>query len=317
MRAIQITEFGGPEVLTPTDLPDLQPADGMLLVDVSAAGVNYADTHQVEDSYLAPQELPLVPGSEVVGTTADGRRVCGLVGTGGYAQQALLPEAMAFDVPDGVSDGAAVALLVQGLTAWHLLRTSARMVEGETVVVHAAAGGVGTIAVQLANRWGAGAVIGGASTEDKRALATELGATATFDSRADDINEAIRTAAGGKVDIVLDMVGGATTDDSMKALAPYGRLVHFGMASREAPSKVFPPALMQRSQGVIGFWLVHAMNDPAGMLAPQMTELLQLVADGDLRVLADQPYPLDEARVAHQDMLARRTTGKVFLDCRA
>lgn len=317
MRAIQITEFGGPEVLTVTELPDPEPTDGMLLVDVSSAGVNYADTHQAEDSYLAPQELPLVPGTEVVGTTADGRRVCGFVGTGGYAEQALLHPTMAFDVPDGVSDGEAVALLVQGLTAWHLLRTSARMVEGETVVVHAAAGGVGTLAVQLARRWGAGAVIGGASTEDKRALATELGATATFDSRADDINEAIRTAAGGKVDIVLDMVGGTTTDSSMKALAPFGRLIHFGMASREAPSKVFPPALMARSQGVVGFWLAHAMNDPAGMLAPQMAELLQLVDDGELRVITDDPYPLSEAARAHEDMRARRTVGKVVLDTTA
>lgn len=317
VRAIQITEFGGPEVLTPTDLPELHVSDGMLLVDVAAAGVNFADTHQSENSYLARQELPLVPGSEVVGTTADGRRVCGIVGTGGYAQQALLDPAMAFDVPDGVSDGAAVALLVQGLTAWHLLRTSARMFEGESVVVYAAAGGVGTLVVQLARRWGAGAVIGGASTEAKRALATELGATATFDSRADDVNDAIRTAAGGKVDIVLDMVGGATTDGSMKALAPYGRLVHFGMASRHAPSKIAPGALMARSQGIIGFWLAHAMNDPAGMLAPQMAELLQLVDDGDLQVITHEPYPLEEARRAHEDVRAGRTTGKVVLDCRA
>lgn len=317
MRAIQITEFGGPEVLTLTDLPDLEPTDGMLLVDVSSAGVNYADTHQAEDSYLTPQELPMVPGSEVVGTTADGRRVCGFSGTGGYAAQALVPEAMAFDVPDEVDDGQALALLVQGLTAWHLLQTSARMREGESVVVHAAAGGVGTLAVQLARRWGASAVIGGASSADKRDLATRLGATATFDSRAEDMNAAIREAAGGKVDIVLDMVGGGTTDGSMRALAPFGRLVHFGMASRRAPSPVQPGELMGRSQGVIGFWLVHAMSNPAGMVAPPMEALLSLVAAGELEVVVHGSHPLSEAHRAHEDLRSRATTGKVILDCTA
>lgn len=317
MRAIQITEFGGPEVLTLTDLPDLAPTHGRLLVDVSSAGVNYADTHQAEDSYLAPQELPMVPGSEVVGTTADGRRVCGFAATGGYAEQALLHPAMAFDIPDAVGDGQALGLLVQGLTAWHLLQTSARMRDGESVVVHAAAGGVGTLAVQMARRWGASAVIGGASTEDKRDLALRLGATATFDSRSEDINAAIREAAGGKVDIVLDMVGGATTDGSMKALAPFGRVVHYGMASRQAPSPISAPELMGRSQGILGYWLVHAMSDPAGMVAPQMTELLDLVAAGDLEVVVHGSYPLAEARRAHEDLRARTTTGKVILDCTA
>src|SRR5207302_7600785 len=123
MRAIQISEFGGPEVLQLVELPDPQPADGFEVVDVTAAGVNYADTHATDNSYLQAQTLPQVPGSEVVGRTADGRRVAALVGSGGYAEKALAPSAFSFDVPERVSDGAAVAILVQGLTAWHLLRT--------------------------------------------------------------------------------------------------------------------------------------------------------------------------------------------------
>jgi len=317
LRAVQITEFGGPEVLTEVDLPDPEPTPGMLLVDVTSAGVNYADTHQVEDSYLAAQELPLIPGSEVVGTTEDGRRVCGLVGTGGYATRALLAEQMAFDVPDGVEDGQALALLVQGLTAWHLLRTSAQLRAGETVAVHAAAGGVGSLAVQLARRWGAGKVVGGASSEDKRELVLRLGADAAFDSRADDMRAAIEGAAGGKVDVVLDMVGGAATDASIACLAPFGRLVHFGQASREQPSQVDPGALMGRSRGVVGFWLAHCMADPARLLAPQMAELLQLVAGGELEVVVHPAYPLSGARRAHEDMRARSTSGKVVLDCSA
>src|SRR4051812_27593166 len=150
MRAIQINRFGGPEVLELVDVPDPSAASGFEVVDVTAAGVNYADTHQTENSYLSTTSLPMVPGSEVVGRTADGRRVASLVGVGGYAEKALAPAGVTFDVPDEVGDAAAVALLVQGLTAWHLLRTCARVQPGESVVVHAAAGGVGTLAVQLA-----------------------------------------------------------------------------------------------------------------------------------------------------------------------
>lgn len=140
MRAIQITEFGGPEVLRVVDLPEPEAQAGQLLLDVSAAGVNYADTHAVEDSYLSKSTLPMVPGGEVVGHTAEGRRVVALTGDGGYAQRALAAEAMAHDLPEGITDGQALALVVQGLTAWHLLRTSARIAPGESVVVHAAAG---------------------------------------------------------------------------------------------------------------------------------------------------------------------------------
>ncbi|MDQ1705083.1 MAG: NADPH:quinone reductase, partial [Frankiaceae bacterium] len=139
MRAIQISEFGGPEVLELVEVPDPSPTDGFDLVEVTAAGVNFADTHQTDDSYLSSTKLPVIPGSEVVGRTPDGRRVAALVGAGGYAEKALAPRGVSFDVPAGVSDAQALALLVQGLTAWHLLRTCARMKPGETVVVHAAA----------------------------------------------------------------------------------------------------------------------------------------------------------------------------------
>ena len=160
MRAIQITEFGGPEVLKIADLPEPTPSDGFDLHTVRGAGVNYADTHQTENSYLSATKLPIVPGSEVVGTLPDGRRIAALVGVGGYAEWAIAPGFLSFPVPDAVSDGQALALMVQGLTAWHLLKTSTHMAEGESVVVHAAAGGVGTLAIQLAKLWGAGRVIG-------------------------------------------------------------------------------------------------------------------------------------------------------------
>jgi NADPH:quinone reductase len=315
VRAIRITEFGGPEVLRLVDdQPEPEPGPGTQVLTVSHAGVNYADTHQAEDSYLAPSTLPLVPGAEAAGTLPDGRRVVALLASGGYAERAIAPNLTSFDLPDGVDDGQALALVLQGTTAWHLLRSSAQLREGESVVVHAAAGGVGTLAVQLAKRWGAGKVIAVASSDDKRQLALDLGADVAIDGAEDGLKERIEAANGGKVDVVLEMVGGATTDQSLAALAPFGRLVVFGMASRRPPSKVDVGELMGRSRGVIGFWLVHAMKDPARHLAAPMRELLDLTAAGDLRPVVGGTYGLSEAAQAHADLRERRTVGKLVLD---
>jgi NADPH:quinone reductase len=314
MRAIQISEFGGPEVLRVVDLPTPEPAEGQVLVDVTAAGVNYADTHQAEDSYLAPQELPLVPGGEVVGTTADGSRVVALTDGGGYAEQALAWRPLTFPVPEGVGDGEALALVLQGTTAWHILRTSARLEAGESVVVHAAAGGVGSLAVQLARAFGAGRVIASASSEEKRELARSLGADVAVDSTSATLKADLEAANGGhKVDVVLEMVGGPVLDASLAALAPFGRLVTYGMASREAPTPIDPHALMARSRAVVGFWLAHCMRRPQ-MLATAMEDLFARVLDGSLRPVVGGTYPLSAAADAHRDLRARRTTGKLLLD---
>jgi NADPH:quinone reductase-like Zn-dependent oxidoreductase len=320
MRAVQITRFGGPEVLEIVDLPDPEPADGRQVFEVSAAGVNYADTHQTEDSYLAPQQLPLVPGAEFVGTPAGGgQRVVGLLDGGGYAEKVAAHPRLTWPVPDGVSDEQALAVVLQGATAWHLLRTSAHLAEGESVVVIAGAGGVGSLAVQLARRWGAGRVIATASSAEKRQLAEELGAHATVDpALADDdprtFTAALREANGGTpVDVVLEMTGGNVFDGSLSALAPFGRLVTYGMAARQETRPVPPGALLQRSRAVIGFWLAHCMSRPE-MMDAAVTELLGMVADGSLRPVGGGRYPLTAVREAHQDLLARRTTGKLVLD---
>jgi NADPH2:quinone reductase len=320
MRAVQITRFGGPEVLDIVDVPEPTPGPGQQLYDVSTAGLNFADTHQIENSYLSEQELPLIPGAEFVGTpVGGGQRVVGLLDGGGYAQKVVAADVLTWPVPDGVSDEQALALVLQGATAWHLLRTSAHLAEGETVVVIAGAGGVGSLAVQLARRWGAGRVIATASSAEKRALAEELGAHATVDpALADDdpktFTGALREANGGKpVDIVLEMTGGNVFSGSLSALAPFGRLVTYGMAARQETPAVPPGALMQRSRAVIGFWLAHCMARPHLMDAA-MHELLPMVADGGLKPVVGGRYPLSAVREAHQDLLARRTTGKLVLD---
>ncbi len=315
MRAIRITEFGGPEVLRLVDdEPEPAPPPGMTLMEVDAAGINFADTHQAEDTYLAPASLPMVPGAEAVGRLPDGRRVVALLAGGGYAERAVVAPQAAFDVPDDVSDGAALALVLQGTTAWHLLHTSARIAPGESVVVLAAAGGVGSLAVQLARQMGAGRVIAAASTEEKRQLATDLGADVTIDSRTEDLKGALEEANSGKVDVVLEMAGGRTTDQSIAALAPFGRCVVYGMASREVPSPIDPRTLIGRSRGVIGFWLAHAMRDPARHLAEPMRQLMERTVAGELTPVVGGTYPLSEAAAAHRDLRERRTVGKLVLD---
>jgi NADPH2:quinone reductase len=316
MRAVQITEFGGPEVLKLVELDAPVAGGGQVLVDVTSAGVNYADTHQVEDSYLQASSLPMIPGAEVVGTLADGTRVAAFAMAGGYCEQALVFPHMAFPLPESVSDGQALSLMVQGLTAWHLLRSSTHLRPGESVVVHAAAGGVGTLAIQLAKHWGAGNVIAVASTEEKLELAKSLGADNLVLAGSEDLKAALEAANGGKkVDIVLEMVGGPTFDASLAALAPFGRLATFGMASRTPPKPIHAGDLMSRSRAVIGFWLAHCFGDPA-LLQPQMAELLGMVVAGSLAPLVGGTYALGDASAAHEALRSRGSIGKLVLDVR-
>jgi len=285
-----------------------------VLIRVEHAGMNYADTHQRTNDYLAPYELPLVPGGEVAGVREDtGERVVAMTGTGGYAEYATAPAALTFPIPEGVDDATAVALLIQGLTAWHLYRTSAQLRPGESVVVHAAAGGVGSLAVQLGKPLGAGRVIATASTEDKRALALELGADVAVDASPAGMKERLEEAnEGRKVDVVFEMAGGEVFDQSLGALAPFGRIVTYGIASRE-PNQVSTGSLMRRSRAVVGFWLMHCIGRPE-MVDDALADLFERVRRGELRVHVGATYPLSEAARAQVDVAERRTTGKVLLD---
>ena len=320
MRAIQLTEFGGPEVLEMVDVDVPEPGPDEVLIRVSHAGINFADTHQREDSYVAKYELPFVPGGEVAGVVergagdlAEGTRVVAMIRSGGYAEYAVAPVATTFPLPDGVDDGTALALLIQGLTAWHLYRTQAKLQQGESVVVVSAAGGVGSLAVQLARPFGAGRVIATAGSEDKRALALQLGADAAVDPEAGDLTAALVEANGGRqVDVVLEMAGGPIFDACLKALAPFGRLVVYGISSREQ-NEIRTGSLLRRSRAVIGFWLMHLLERPR-MLREPLADLFELAALGELRVVVGGTYPMSEVRRAHEDLAGRRTTGKLLLD---
>ena len=314
MRAVQIKEFGGPDVLEVVeDAPVPEAGEHEILIKVSRAGMNFADTHARENTYLARYDLPLTPGGEVVGTDPDGNRVVALLATGGYAEYAVAPKATTYPVPDGLDDGAALALVLQGLTAWHLYKTSAKLAEGESVVVHAAAGGVGNLAVQLAKPFGAGRVIATASSDEKRNLALELGADVAVDATGEGMKDRLIEANGGeKVDVVFEMAGGQVFDESLAALAPFGRLVAYGIASREQ-NEVTNGRLMRKSQAVVGFWLMHCLGR-RDMMEEPLADLFDRAARGELKPVLGTTYPLSDVRRAHEDLQGRRTHGKILLD---
>jgi len=313
MRAVQIEEFGGPDVLQVVDLPRPEPKDGEVLIEVSRAGMNFADTHQRENSYLARYETPMVLGGEVAGTTPDGRRVVALVPSGGYAEYAVAHESALYPIPDGVEDGAALALLIQGLTAWHLYRTCAKLAAGESVVVVSGAGGVGSLAVQLGKAFGAGRVVATASTPEKRELALSLGADAAVDPSDEDLRGALIAANGGsQLDVVFEMSGGRVFSECFEALAPFGRIVAYGIASRE-PNTAETGRLMRKSRSVIGFWLMHCLGRREMMEEP-LADLFDRTVRGELRPQMGETYPLSDVRRAHEDLQGRRTSGKVLLD---
>lgn len=294
------------------DLPDPEPGDGEVVVDVARSGINFADTHAIRNDYLSEQTLPLTPGGEISGTTPDGKRVAAMLGGGGYAQKVSVPEAFLVPLPDEVDDEQAAGLLLQGVTAHSLLHYCAHIEKGETVVVEAAGGGTGCLAVQLAKRAGA-KVIALASSEEKRSLAERLGADASADSRADDLTAAIIDANGGdKVDAVLHM-SGTGFEPELKALDSLGRIVVFGNAARD-PSEVSTNYLLQTSKSVIGFWLVPMIVKRRDLVVAAIGELLGAVAAGELEVVIGGVYPLSKAADAHNDLSERKSSGKLLLD---
>jgi NADPH2:quinone reductase len=313
MRAVRIEEFGGPEALRVVELPKPVPGDDAVLIRVTGIGVNFADTHVRTDDYHVPTPLPHVPGIEVIGRTDTRARVLALIDRGGYAEYAVAPRARTFRVPDGVEDSVALALLVQGVTAHHLLNSCARVQRDEVVVVHAAAGGVGSLVIQLAKRLGA-RVIATASSERKRAMVRDLGADAAIDPEPNGLCRRIRAANDGKkVDVVLEMTGGQTFTESFQALARFGRVVAYGNASREL-AQISNAAVQQHSRSVIGFWLVDCLQDAETLVGGPLGDLFTLVESGQIFPIIGGTYPLADAASAHRDLEARRTVGKLVLD---
>jgi NADPH2:quinone reductase len=322
MEAIVAEGPGEPDVLRYTEVERPAPRGWEVLIRVEAAGVNYADTMRRRDRYLARQGFPFTPGSEVAGTVvevgeevenaSEGDRVVTLLDSGGYAEFAVAPAASLIPLPEGLGFEEAAAVPLQGLTAYHTIKTSGALKEGETVLVHAAAGGVGTLAVQMAKLLGAGRVIATAGSQEKLDLARTLGADALVDYTEEDWPEKVLEATDGDgADVILEMVGADFPEKNLRCLATFGRMVVFGAASGDRGHLV-PGALMNGCQSVIGFWLVPILSRPH-LLAPALEEILGWIASGDLKLTVGATYPLEKAAQAHTDLEGRKTKGKLIL----
>ncbi|WP_173917321.1 quinone oxidoreductase [Halobacillus sp. Marseille-Q1614] len=322
MKVVQFKEFGSPDVLKYTDINQPAAEGHEVLLKVTAIGVNYADTARREGAYVVPTPLPFIPGAEVAGVIeevgdhvknfSEGDRVVTLISSGGYAEYAVADANSLIPIPEGVSDQLAAALPLQGLTAYHILKTMGRLTEGETVLVHAAAGGVGSLAVQLAKYFKAGKVIATASTEEKLSLAAELGADELVNYTEPNWREKVLEVTGGKgVDVALEMAGGEIFHETIKCMRSFGRVVVYGAASGEPPV-MYPAGLMNRNLSVVGFFLPQIMKKPE-LFQRSLKEILQLVMEDKLKLTLGGVYPLEDAALVHELLQGRRTKGKIIL----
>lgn len=319
-HAILVKALGGPEVLEYAEIERPSPGPGELLVDVAAAGVNYIDTYQRRGMY--PREVPFVLGQEGAGTVVEvgpgvsdfaaGDRVAWMDGTSSYAEQTVIKADIAVRVPDGLSDEQAAASMVQGVTAHYLVNSTYQVRPGDTVLIHAAAGGTGLMLVQYAKSKGA-RVIGTVSTEEKEKLAREAGADEVIRySEVDFVAETRRLTDGAGVPVVYDGVGKDTFDGSLDCVARRGLLVLFGASSGPVPP--FDPQRLNRAGSV--FLTRPKASDHAVTpeeLRWRTSEVFEAVRSGVLSVRIGARYPLAEARQAHEDLQGRRTTGKLLL----
>ena len=315
MRAILVEQLGGPEVLQVKRVARPVAGPDETLIEVHRAGINFSDIWRRGAGWRG-QSLPVIPGFEVVGRRlSDGARVLGGTGrgSGGYAEYAAMPSLLTFAVPDKVSDTAALATMIQGITAWGALLEAGRLERGETVAVMAAAGGLGSLAVQLARLQGASRVIAIASSEEKRQLALDLGADAAVDSNAETLVEEIRAANGGEgVDILLESAGGAITDAALGALRRNGRMVCFGQTSG-ASNMISLDRLMDDSIGAIGYWVTPFQTNSQGRGREAIATMLRWIEEGLLQVVEGPAYQIGRAGAAQAAIESRATVGKVTL----
>ncbi|WP_028648745.1 quinone oxidoreductase [Nocardiopsis sp. CNT312] len=320
MRAIVIEEPGGPEVLRLTETPDPVPEPGRVLVEVASRGVNFIDIYQRGGAYKVP--MPFIPGMEAAGTVtavgegvtglAPGQRVGWAMAPGGYAERAAVDASLLIPLPDGVSDDQAAALLLQGMTAHYLTHSVHPVTDGETVLVHAAAGGTGLLLTQLAKERGA-RVIGTVSTEEKERIAREAGADEVIRYTETPVAEAVRELTSGEgVAAVYDGVGRDTFEASLASLRPRGVLALFGQSSGPVdpvdPQRLNSAGSVYLTRPSLG----HFVADRDELLG-RAGDLFRLVEAGRLDVRVGGRYPLAEAARAHTDLASRATSGKLLL----
>ena len=322
MKAIRVERLGPPDVMELQDVPAPTPGPGEVRIEVEAVGINFADVLSVAGEYLTRTRVPYTPGMEFAGIVESlgegvtgvqvGQRVAALGGSGALARYSVVNAAGLIPVPENLSGAQAAAFPVSYFTAYHGLKTLGRGVEGEWVLVQAAAGALGTASIQLARAMGMH-VIALASTEEKLALARDLGADVTILQDDPDRVQKVRDAAGGKgVPLILEVVGGKRFQESLDMAAPQGRIIVIGNASREQ-ANMRPVELMKRNLTVTGLWLTSLMNDRAATMQAAQA-LAGLVGSGKVTPQVGPTYALADSARAFQDLLDRKTTGKVIIE---
>lgn len=324
MKKIIVNEFGGPEKLILQDVPVPSAGDGQIVIKVEASGVNFADGLQRQNKNVVPTSLPYLPGYEVAGTVTElgkgvenislGDRVVAMLpNSGGYAEYAVTPSYLAAVIPATISVQESLALQVQDLTAYLMLKDGAKLQAGQTVLIHSAAGGVGTLLVQIAKQMGAGKVIAAASNSEKLEVAKSLGADELINYTESNWAQQVKDVTGGKgVDLILSATGGEILRNSFSCLAPFGRLIIYGSSSGSTSIEE-PFSLFAMTNNILQFFGLAGYFEKPDLMHEAYQYLFSLAAAGKLKVHIGQTFPLKDAVEAHRQMENRKTTGKIVL----
>lgn len=324
MQQIIVNEFGGPEKLILHDVPMPSAGDGQIVIKVEASGVNFADSLQRQNKNVIPTPLPYLPGYEVAGIVTElgkgvqnislGDRVVAMLpGSGGYAQYVVTPSYLAAVIPPTISTQESLALQVQGLTAYLMLKDGAKLQAGQTVLIHAAAGGVGTLLIQIAKQMGAGKVIAAASNAEKLAVAKSLGADELINYTESDWAQKVSNATGGKgVDLILSATGGEILRNSFSCLAPFGKLIIYGN-SGGSTSIEEPFSLLAMGNNILQVFGLASYFEKPDLMQEAYQYLFSQAATGKLKVHIGKSFPLKDAAEAHIQMESRKTIGKTVL----
>lgn len=320
MKAIQVLHYGGAEVLVVREVPDPVPAEDEVLIRVHSSNVNFADVQTRSGNYAHETGPPFIPGLEAAGVVvtgnsvfSTGQRVVAFTSRGSYAELATATAELTFAVPDDISFDD-VSGLTAAITAINLLEKAARLQQGETVLIHAAAGGVGSLAVQLASHLGAGQIIGTVGSDAKVAVAKANGCTHVINYRDADFGPEVLHVTGGRgVDVILDSVAGGNFEATLSCLADFGRLVVFGQSGGE-PALARTDRLYKTNRSVLGYSSGHRRRHRPAEIRPVVERMFTYLRNGVLRIDISARFPLAAAAEAHLLAESRQSTGKILLE---